>query len=359
MNDIIAVIGFGSNQSLLKEVNELIDRFKIKFFQGGILKDKKEQESILEFVKANLPESIEKNFIKKHCSEIVNTLMDAGINENLERRSTIRIFGDPPGTYGAGVDLALKASAWKDEKDLAKIFIYFSSHAYGKDLYGKRYRHEFVENVNQSKISYDLSNSKRLDIFSCSFGASVNGGFSLIKKVMKGKEMKQYHGSREDINQIKVSTLKDKIEESLEKTLFNPLWKETVKEKGYRGASEFMQKMQNIFEWQCLTDKLNDHDLDRLVEEYINDPEMREWFNQHNYFAIEEIARRFLELHQRGKWEADPDILDSLKMSYIQIEGNLEENIGEAKGEIQGGTVEIITDRDIKEWQEKLKEIDI
>ena len=77
---------------------------------------------------AALDEPPEQNYIKKHTLSIQN-LLGASKQDNLRRRATARIFGDRPGTYGSGVDLALKASAWQDEMDLVKTFIYFSAYA--------------------------------------------------------------------------------------------------------------------------------------------------------------------------------------------------------------------------------------
>jgi Cobalamin biosynthesis protein CobN and related Mg-chelatases len=306
---------------------------------------------------AALPEAEDLNLIRKHTFQLIKVLKDAGEESELQRRSTMRIFGDRPGTYGAGVDLALKASAWKDEQDLAKVFVYFSSYAYGKSLNGRPAGQEFIENVKKAQISYDTSNSKRYDILASCFGASVQGGFGLITKVTQGKEIKQYYGSRENPEEVRISRLAEKIQETLEERLINPLWRENMQQKGYQGAAELMTRLQNVFAWQCLTESIAHTSLDRLVEEYVNDPEMRNWFMDKNLFAIEEIARRFLELYQREKWQADPEVLEALKNNYLELEGDMEGRIGEVKGEIQAGSIEVLNDADVQEWQAKLKEV--
>ncbi len=306
---------------------------------------------------AVLPEAEDLNLIKKHTSRLVKALQDAGEESELQRRSTLRIFGDRPGTYGAGVDLALKASAWKDEQDLAKVFVYFSSYAYGESLNGRPAGREFIENVKNVQVSYDTSNSKRYDILASCFGASVQGGFGLITKVIQGKEIRQYYGSRENPEEVKVSPLAEKLQETLEERLFNPLWKENMRQKGYQGAAELMIRLQNVFAWQCLTESIAHTSLDRLAEEYVNDPAMRSWFRDNNLFALEEIARRFLELQERAKWQADPEVLAALKNNYLELEGDLEGRIGEVKGEIQAGGIEVLNAGDVKEWQDRLKEV--
>ena len=60
------------------------------------------------------------------------------------RGSTLRIFSSKPGTYSAGVQLAVYASAWKDE-DLADIFLYWNGYAYGKDVKERRLMHSLLQ----------------------------------------------------------------------------------------------------------------------------------------------------------------------------------------------------------------------
>ena len=71
-----------------------------------------------------------------------------------------RIFGDPPGTFGAGIDLALKASAWKDEKDLARYFTEASAYAYGRKLDGRRMLREFTYHVGHTDATWDHGHQK-------------------------------------------------------------------------------------------------------------------------------------------------------------------------------------------------------
>ncbi|MGB4503931.1 MAG: hypothetical protein WBI44_03420 [Syntrophaceticus sp.] len=46
-----------------------------------------------------------------------------------------------------------------------------------------------------------------------------------------------------------------------------------------------------------------------------------------------------------------------LKLNYLELEGEIEERLGDVKGEIQAGSIDVMTDADIKEWQDKLKEV--
>lgn len=329
---------------------------------SGVLRDS--FPSVIKFLDkaiisvASLSEPEELNFVRKNTLKLQSYLKSIGEIDNIDRRSTIRIFGDKPGAYGAGVDLALKASAWEKEKDLAKVFVQFSSYAYGENLNGLDTKHEFIENVKKSDVSYEFSNNKRNNLISCSFSSTVQGGFKILKEISDSRELKQYHGSTKDKDNIKISLLKEELKNNMKETLFNLLWKENMKTKGYKGAADIMMAMQNVFSWQCTSEIVDNKDLDKLVQIYINDKEMFNWFKDNNPYAIEEISRRFLELNERKKWIPNKETLKGLKRAYIDIEGDMEESMEGSKGETQGGNIEIVTSKDISAWNKQLKDIE-
>ncbi|MDR0722304.1 MAG: cobaltochelatase subunit CobN [Treponema sp.] len=310
-------------------------------------------------IAAGLDEPEEDNYIVKH----VRSFMQQGIamaetpGEAPYRNGAIRVFGDPPGTYGAGLDLALMASAWKDEKDLAKYFVQSSAFAYGKNLEGRKSIREFILNLRETDLSCDVTQSRRLTPLSCDFSTQVQGGFRLVAKQYGGKHIRQYQAQSEQKKPVKTESLAKAIHTALQDTLLSEFWKDRVMERGYQGATEILVLFQNVFSAQCVGDYVDDATLDTLAESYINDEGMRNWLMAHNRFAAEEMARRFLELNSRGKWHGAMPVLDKLKNTYLSIEGNLEGGI-ERSGTIQGGTVEIINDERIPRWREQLVEIE-
>lgn len=307
---------------------------------------------------AGQEEPEELNYVRKQTRLISEALQKSGNEDHVARRATLRVFGDRPGTYGAGVDLALKASAWEKDEDLARTFVYFSAFAYGKDLHGSPASQEFVGSARNTEVTYDSSDSKRYDLLDSSFGASVQGGFRLLRKAIGEAEPKQYHGNRENKQDLRVKPLKEELQQITAHTLLNPFWKENMKSRGYEGASKLMQRLQNVFEWQCTTEEFGAEVLDKLVEAYVNDPEMQRWFIAHNAYALEETARRFLELHRRGRWKGDPEVLNKLQISYLSIEGEMEDRINDNGGDIQAGQIEIVRDTDLAHWRDKTKDAD-
>jgi cobaltochelatase CobN len=301
---------------------------------------------------AGLDEKDEDNYILKH----LRSYQEEGEEGEDRRGGNIRIFGDPPGTYGAGLDLALLASAWKDEKDLIKYFVHASSHAYGRNLDGQRRVGAFVANAREIDASADNTASRRASGLDCNFSAQVQGGYRLIAKHLGGKSIRQYQSVSEPGKSIVTESLAENLNRAAEETIFNPFWLENIKSRDYDGASEIMNVAQNIFSMQCLAECFSDQLLDKLTDQIVNDEESRAWFAENNPHALEEIARRMLELNERGKWKPDGKTLRDLQSNYLLIEGDMEARVGNGEG-IQAGSVDIITDADIDSWKEKISDV--
>lgn len=290
----------------------------------------------------------DRNYVRANSAAIARKGEDA----------TGRIFGSQPGTYSSAVGLALKASAWKNENDLAKYFIDSSSYLYGESKNGVRAPKAFAANVQQVDLTCDITNSRRTDATSSSYSARVQGGFKLAAKALGSrKEIRQYMGESTAGKKLKVVSMAEHVEHAIEDTLLNDIWKEQMMSGGYAGASDLMCRVQNLFDTQCVCENIPSETLDTVVERYLLDEEMQKWFKDHNSYALEEASRRFLELNSRGKWNGDPDVLRQLQRAYLKAEGDLEDGLT-GLGDIQAGNVDIITHEQVKGWSERLTETD-
>lgn len=110
---------------------------------------------------AALEEPAQKNFVRKHTLEKLNGKSD----KDSFRNATLRIFASKPGTYGSGVSLAIYASAWKDEKDLADVFEYWNGYAYGKEFFGKEAFGQLRSSLKSVDITYNKVVSDDHDLF--------------------------------------------------------------------------------------------------------------------------------------------------------------------------------------------------
>jgi cobaltochelatase CobN len=306
---------------------------------------------------ASLPEPPEKNFVRKHSLAQLSKNNGNEQDPASWRDATLRIFASKPGSYSAGTQLAVYASAWKDEKDLADIFVFWNGYAYGKGVFGEEKHIQLTENLKTVDITYNKVVSDESDLFGCCSYFGTQGGMTAAARHLSGKSVKTYYGDTREPEAVEVHDMADEIRRVVRTKLLNPKWIEGQKRHGYKGAGDIMKRIGRVYGWEATTQEVDDWIFDDITETFVLDEKNREFFKENNPWALEEISRRLLEAQQRGLWNANPDVLERLRESYLETESFLEENMGEVSGNFQGGNVNIITSEDVADWGEKMKEI--
>ncbi len=299
---------------------------------------------------ASLDEPVEMNFVRKHSQNNLAT----GVSTDI-RDATLRIFASKPGTYQSGVNLAVYASAWKEEKDLSDIFIYWNGYAYGKGVPGKESHQQLVNSLKTVDVTYNKVVSDEYDLFGCCCYFGTHGGMTAAARHVSGKEVKAYYGDTREPEHVEVRDLADEIRRVVRTKLLNPKWIEGMKEHGYKGAGDMMKRIGRVYGWEASTQEVDDWIFDDITKTFVLDEEMRKFFEENNPYALEEIARRLLEASQRELWDADPEVLEKLKEAYIEIEGWMEELAGD--GEYQGGSIDIMTAGEVDGWAQNMQAV--
>ncbi|MCG2727862.1 MAG: cobaltochelatase subunit CobN, partial [Candidatus Methanoperedenaceae archaeon] len=269
--------------------------------------------------------------------------------------ATLRIFSSKPGTYMAGVELAVYASAWKEEKDLSDIFVYWNGYAYGKGTSGKESHQQLVNNLKTVDATFNIVVSDESDLFGCCCYFSKHGGMTAAARSISGKDVKSYYGDTREPEHVEVRDLADEVRRVARTKLLNPKWIEGMKQHGYKGAGDIAKRVGRVYGWEASTKEVDDWIFDDIAKTFILDEEMKKFFEENNPWALEEIARRLLEANQRELWDADPEVLEGLKNTYLEIEGWMEERAGE--GEFQGGAIDIMTTEDVANWGAEMKKM--
>jgi len=304
-----------------------------------------------------LDEPLEMNYIKKHYIEHIKKLIELGKSfEEAQRFARFRVFSAPPGAYGAGVNLAVESSGWRNDEDLAKVWVQWSGYAYGKEAFGVEAYDSLVLNLREVDVINRNHISDEHDPTNCCCYFAYHGGFKTAVDALTGKNVEVVQTDTRDISDARMVEVKVELERVVRAKLLNGRWIEEMKRHGYRGASEFSRKILHLYGWEATTKLVEDWVFDEIAKKYVLDEEMREWFEEHNPYAIEEITRRLIEAYERGLWETSEELIEKLREVYSEIEGILEENLGE--GEVQGGVIEIFTPQDDEHWSEKNEEVD-
>ena len=313
-------------------------RIDVTVRSSGILRDNFPNcyELVDEAVRAvaALDEDPEQNYVRKHALAAMET---DGVSF---REATYRIFSSKAGTYGNGVNLAVLASAWKTEADLADVFVAWNGYAYGKDTQGAAAHAQLATNLSTVAVTFNKVQSDEYDLLGCCCYFGTLGGMTAAARQYSGNEVKPYYGDTREPEHVEVRDLADEIRRVVRTKLLNPKWIDGMKEHGYKGAADMMKRITRVYGWEAATREVDDWIFDDIAETFVNNDEMRQFFEENNPYAIEEIARRLLEAEQRGLWDADEQVLDSLKEHYLEIESWMEDLAGE--GDFQGGGVDVM-----------------
>ena len=310
---------------------------------------------------ASLPEPEEMNFVRKHTlaqiSQQSEDPQSAICNPQLWRDATLRVFASKPGTYQAGTQLAVYASAWKDEKDLSDVFVFWNGYAYGKGIFGEEKHKQLTRNLKTVDITYNKVVTDEYDLFGCCCYFGTHGGMTAAARHISGKEVKTYYGDTREPEHVEVRDMADEVRRVVRTKLLNPKWIEGMKQHGYKGAGDISKRIGRVYGWEATTQEVDDWIFDCLTSTFVLDEENKKFFEENNPWALEEISRRLLEAHQRGLWDADPEVLAGLKDAYLEIEGWIEEKMGDVPGDFQGGSIDILTAEDVADWGAKMQEI--
>jgi cobaltochelatase CobN len=287
---------------------------------------------------AALDEPEDMNYLRKHA---------------LENSHTSRIFASRPGTYGNGVNLAVYASAWKEEKDLTDVFIHWNAFAYGKGVFGQESHQALVDQLRSVDLTFNKTVTDEYDLLGCCCYFGTHGGLTNAAEGLSGREVSSYYGDTRDRDKVEIRTLADEVRRIVRTKLLNPRWIEGMKQHGYKGAGDISKRVGRVYGWEATTREVDDWIFDDIARTFVLDEENRKFFEENNPWAMEEIGRRLLEASQRGLWKADKDVLDALKSAYLEVEGWMEEKMGDATGSFQGGAIDVVIPEHLRAWREK------
>jgi cobaltochelatase CobN len=306
---------------------------------------------------ASLDEPEDMNFIRKHALEKIREENSPTDDTEAWRRATYRVFSSKPGTYMPGVNLAVYASAWKTEADLADIYVYWNGYAYGKGVFGQESQKELIHSLKSVDVTFNKVVTDEYDLFGCCCYFGTHGGMTAAARNISGREVRSYYGDTREPESVAVTDLADEIRRVVRTKLLNPKWIEGMKRHGYKGAGDISMRVGRVYGWEATTQEVDDWIFDDIARTFVLDPENREFFEKNNPWALEEIGRRLLEAEGRGLWQADPEVIEQLKERYLEIEGWIEDTMGDVTGDFQGGSIDILTTEDVGNWEEMMKEV--
>lgn len=275
---------------------------------------------------AALEEPGESNFIRRHVLADRDKYRGEGIGETEAwRLATLRVFGCPPGTYGAGVAELVESKQWETRQDLGEAYIRYSAHAYGQGHYGTQTPEHFRQLLSRMDVPVKNEDSREYDILSCTDFYNYYGGLIAAAATVRGNMPFALAGDSSDPRRVLLRTTHEETKHVLRSRLLNPKWLEGLKRHGYKGAGDISKVMDIIIGWDATAEVMEDWMYERVANRYALDPEMQKWLKEVNPYALQNILDKLLETIERGMWNADDAMRDNLRNAYLDVEGDIEE----------------------------------
>jgi cobaltochelatase CobN len=268
---------------------------------------------------AGLDEDPASNFVRAHALADLERLGDL-------RRATTRIFGSPPGSYGAGLLPLLESRSWRDDADLAEVYAAWGGHAYGRELDGRPAREDMESAYRRIRLAVKNTDSLEHDIADSDDYYQYHGGMVATVRALTGTAPRAYVGDSTRPDHVRTRSLAEESARVFRSRVVNPRWIQAMRRHGYKGAFELAATVDYLFGWDATTGVVADWMYEQLAASYVLDPETREFLQASNPWALRGITERLLEAADRGLWEApDAPTLEALRAIYLQVEGQLEE----------------------------------
>lgn len=275
---------------------------------------------------AALPEADEDNLLRAHVEADVADMIARGVDvEQARRKATLRVFGCPPGGYGAGVEELIETKAWQDKSDLGRAYIAASSHAYGEGVFGDVETERFTAALSRMDATVKNEDTREYDMLSCTDFYNYYGGLIAAATTVRGEAPMSFVGDSSDPARIATRTTTEEARLILRSRILNPSWIEGLQRHGYKGAGDLSKVLDILIGWDATADVVDDGLWEKVARRYALDPAMQEWFREVNPHALHNIVDKLLDAAQRKVWEADPSTVEELQDTYADIEGTIEE----------------------------------
>ena len=270
---------------------------------------------------ADLDEAPDMNPLSARVWQEALALQDGGMDELESRRQAgWRVFGSKPGAYGAGVQNAIEERLWENRADLAEVYLNWGGYAYGKGVEGAPAREQFAERLERMQAVLHNQDNREHDILDSNDYYQFQGGMLAAVETLRGGKVASYFGDNSQPDTPRIRTLKQELGRVVRARAANPKWIEGMKRHGYKGAFELAATIDYLFAFDATSELVDDHQYALLTDAYLMDRDTRDFIQQHNPGALQDIVERLLEAQQRGLWQEPGEYREALENLLLDSE---------------------------------------
>jgi cobaltochelatase CobN len=232
-----------------------------------------------------------------------------------------RVFGPKPGAYGSGILNVLESGDWRDETDLAAVYLAWGAWAYGRAGTSAPAPEAFARRLAGVEVAVKNQDNREHDIFDSDDYLQDHGGMIAAIRVLSGRQPKAWFGDSADPQRPRVRSLAEEAARVVRSRVLNEKWLAAMERHGYKGAFEMAATVDYLFGYDATAHVVEDWMYERITDTYVGDAARRAFFEASNPWALRSIAERLLEASERGLWAASREALDTLRAAVLEAEG--------------------------------------
>ncbi|MCW9000471.1 MAG: cobaltochelatase subunit CobN, partial [Kangiellaceae bacterium] len=240
--------------------------------------------------------------------------------------ASFRVFGDAPGSYGAGINrLVERSGAWQKREQLAKVYTRRLGHSYGSAGFGKPAQAAFKRVLSDVQNTYFGRSSNLYGLIDNNDAFDYLGGLSLAVETLTGNVPNNYVIDHADPNKIKTRPLGLALRQELRSRFLNPEWLKGQMKHDYAGArtmgSEFLEY---LWGWQVTNPTLvGDWAWEEVKAVYIDDRyqlQLDQFLAQgHNAHVKSNMLAIMLVAINKNFWRADQETVKQLAGEFADL----------------------------------------
>jgi cobaltochelatase CobN len=220
-----------------------------------------------------------------------------------------RIFGTAPGSYGAGIEDLLGRDTTTDT--IGAAYLAAASHAYGgADGEAGAAPGLFAQRVGSADMLVHTGDDPGRDLLEGAEDAAFVGGFAAAAKLL-GRSVDIVMLDMTDPQRPRARALSTALARIVRARAVNPRFIAGQMRHGPRGAAEFAETVDRLFDFAQTTDAVASELFDLLHEAYVADPDVCAFLLRENPEAGAAIAERLDAARRRGFWHPRRNDVDA------------------------------------------------
>ncbi|OIJ19042.1 hypothetical protein BKP45_14400 [Anaerobacillus alkalidiazotrophicus] len=279
---------------------------------------------------AKLDESDEENYFKANCKKVYEQLISQGYShEDAQDLSYARIFGPVEGAYATKLTTVIETKNWETEDQLGDTYSNGMQHVYSSRYRGVPMKDLLNTHLSAIEIVSQVRSNHELEVTDLDHYYEFFGGMAKSAEMASGGKKAEIYISDTTGEKAETESAEHSINRGVRTRVLNPKWIDGMLEHKYHGVQHMVERFQNVLGLAATTNKVENWVFSSMHETYVADQELKERLKENNKWAYYDMVEILLECNQRGYWEATEEELQQLKETYLELEGSIEEKIGE------------------------------